>query len=68
MLEKGHDKIVLPVDVAVAKRVFSWCRLSLSWISEILDDEEALDIGPKTIELFKEILKDAKTVVYGMDQ
>lgn len=65
MLEKGHDKIVLPVDVAVAKEFSPDADYRYTWISEILDDEEALDIGPKTIELFKEILKDAKTVVWN---
>ncbi|MGD9963718.1 MAG: phosphoglycerate kinase, partial [Candidatus Izemoplasmatales bacterium] len=32
---------------------------------DILDDEMGLDIGPKTIKLFKKELKGAKTVVWN---
>ena len=64
MIDEAGDKLVLPVDTVVAKE---FANDSESKISEngIEDGWMGLDIGPKTIEIFSEVLKDAKTVVWN---
>lgn len=64
LLEKAGDKIVLPVDTVVVKE-FSNDAPSRIATNDIADDEEGLDIGPKSVELFAEVLKDAKTVIWN---
>ena len=65
LLETGKDKLVLPVDVVAAKEFSNDTEYTVRDASEIEADEMALDIGPKTIEVFEEVLKDAKTVVWN---
>ena len=65
LLEKANGKIVLGPDVATAKAFSNDSEKSFHDVEEIPNDEMGLDIGPKSIELFKEILKDAKTVVWN---
>jgi len=62
-LNKSNGKIVLPIDSANAKE-FKDVTPSYSGV-DLPDDEMGLDIGSKSIELFKEILKDAKTVAWN---
>ena len=64
MLDEAGDKLVLPVDTVVAKE---FSNDSESKISEngIEDGWMGLDIGPKSIALFSDVLKDAKTVVWN---
>ena len=54
--KKYKDKIVLPIDHVISKTLD---RTSQSLISniDIPDNHMALDIGPKTIELFNSIIK-----------
>ena len=63
-LEKGKDKIILPIDNACAKE-FKDVEPIFSQGGNIQDGYMGLDIGPKSIELFKEKLKGAKTVVWN---
>lgn len=65
LLEKGKDKIVLGTDVATAKEFNNDSEKSFHNVDSIPSDEMGLDIGPKSVALFKEILKDAKTVVWN---
>lgn len=64
ILEKGGDKIVLPVDNVVAD-AFSNDADHKVVEGDIPDGYMALDIGPKSIEDFENVLKDAKTVVWN---
>ena len=64
LLEKAGDKIVLPVD-NVAATEFSNDASREVVGDDIPDNMMGLDIGPKTIAKFKDILKDAKTVVWN---
>ena len=65
LIEKGKDKIVLPVDLVVAKEFSNDSEFRTVDLNGIEADEMALDIGEKTIELFNDVLKDAKTVVWN---
>lgn len=64
MLDEAGDKLLLPVDTVVAKE-FANDAESQVVEGDIPDGWMGLDIGPKTIELYKNALKDAKTVVWN---
>ena len=64
MLDEAGDKLLLPVDTVVAKE-FANDAESQVVEGNIPDGWMGLDIGPKTIELYKDALKDAKTVVWN---
>lgn len=64
LLEKAGDKLVLPVD-NVAATEFNNDAASEVVGQDIPDNEMGLDIGPKTVELFKRTLAGAKTVVWN---
>ena len=63
-LEKANGKIILPVDT-VASTAFSEETESKVFEGNIEDGWMGLDIGPKSIELFKKELEGAKTVVWN---
>ncbi len=63
-LEKANGKIILPVDT-VASTAFSEETESKVFEGDIEDGWMGLDIGPKSIELFKKELEGAKTVVWN---
>lgn len=65
LLELGKGKIVLGTDVITAKEFNPESEKNVRSIDAIPADEMGMDIGPKTIELFKSIIKDAKTVVWN---
>lgn len=65
LLEKNGDQIVLPVDCKVAKEFSNDAKITEVSIDEIPSDQEAMDIGPKTIELFTKELQGAHTVVWN---
>ena len=60
-----NKKIVLPVDVMVANKFDANANSKIADVDDIPDEWMGLDIGPKTIENYKKILKDAKTVVWS---
>ena len=64
MIDEAGDKLVLPVDTVVAQE-FNNDAPSKVVEGNIPEDYMGLDIGPKTIELFKNVLKEAKTVVWN---
>lgn len=64
ILAKGGDKIVLPVDSVVAEKFDNDVPHKVIE-GDIPDGYMALDIGPKSVAEFKDVLKDAKTVVWN---
>ena len=65
ILKEYPDKIVLPSDVLTASKYSNDTPCFERKIADIKDNEMGLDIGPDTIEKFKEDLKIAKTVVWN---
>ncbi|MEE1237204.1 MAG: phosphoglycerate kinase, partial [Turicibacter sp.] len=65
LLEKGGDKLVLPIDTVAAKEFSNDSEFRVVSVDELADDEMGLDVGPATVELFSNVLKDAKTVVWN---
>lgn len=64
ILDKAGDKLVLPIDNVVADKFNNDADTKVVK-GDIDDGWMALDIGPKSVEEFKNVLKDAKTVVWN---
>ncbi len=62
--EKKGVKLLIPVDTVVAKEFSNDAESKVSE-NGIADGWMGLDIGPKTTEMFKDALADAKTVVWN---
>ncbi|MDO4963637.1 MAG: phosphoglycerate kinase [bacterium] len=63
MLKKYKDKIILPVDSVVSKKFNE--DVCIKNNEDFDSNDIALDIGEKTIEKFKEILKSSNTVFWN---
>ncbi|AAT27939.1 phosphoglycerate kinase [Mycoplasma mobile 163K] len=65
-LKNNLDKFVLPIDYALAKD-FEDVKpfYNLENTLEIPNGYMGLDIGPKSIEVFKKYIKDAKTILWN---
>lgn len=64
LLKDANGKIILPVD-NVAATEFSNDAARKVVGDDIPENMMGLDIGPKTVAKFKDVLKDAKTVVWN---
>ncbi|MGN0732736.1 MAG: phosphoglycerate kinase [Emergencia sp.] len=58
-------KMLIPVDTVCATEFSNDAETKICDRDAIPADMEGLDIGPKTVELYREALKDAKTVVWN---
>lgn len=58
-------KLVLPEDVMIADKLEGGATTEIVEVDHILPDWMGVDIGPKTIDRFKQILKSARTVVWN---
>lgn len=65
LIEKGGDKLILPVDTVVAKEFAPDAENHVVKANEIPSDEMGLDIGPESVALFRKELEGAKTVVWN---
>jgi len=65
ILGEANGKIVLPIDVIVTKEFSADAEARDTEYHHLNSNEMGLDIGPKTIKLFKKELKGAKTVVWN---
>lgn len=63
--KKKNVRVVLPVDHLIVDNIDAPARLETTNDQAIPDGMIAVDIGPKTIELFKNALKDAKTICWN---
>lgn len=58
MLKKYEGKIILPIDAALENK-------KVCFINEISLDDRALDIGPQTVKVFSQYIKEAKTIFWN---
>ena len=65
MLENYPDKLILPIDVITAAEIKDNTKTHERFINEIEEDEMGLDIGPRTLEVFKQYLDDCKTIFWN---
>ncbi len=63
--EKNGVKLLIPIDTVVAKEFSNDVPFHTVGRGQIAADEEGLDIGEKTRELYANAIKDAKTVVWN---
>ncbi len=63
--KKVKVNVVLPVDHLVVDNIDTPAKIETTKDQNIPDGMIAVDIGPKSIELFKKVLKDAKTVCWN---
>ncbi len=69
LIEKGGDKLLLPVDCAITDKLdFAAGEIgSLSYVDadSLPSNMLGIDIGPKSLKQFSEIVKKAKTVIWN---
>ncbi len=65
LLEKGGEKILLPMDAVVTDHIRRDAMFRVDSLTGIAPQVAIADIGPRTRELFKERLADAKLVVWN---
>ncbi|MCB9058220.1 MAG: phosphoglycerate kinase [Calditrichae bacterium] len=58
-------KLVLPEDVLAADKFDNDAHTEIFPIDQIRSDMQGLDIGPKTIDTFSNIITDAKTIIWN---
>ncbi len=64
-LESSQCKFVLPKDVLVANKFEAGADTKIVNIDDIPTDWVGVDIGPQSIDEFKKIIGDAKTIVWN---
>ncbi|HKC83658.1 MAG TPA: phosphoglycerate kinase [bacterium] len=62
---EGGDKLVLPVDVVCARKMEAGQPLRIMDAEKVEPDWMALDIGPRSVALFREKLRGAGTVIWN---
>lgn len=65
LLERGGDRIVLPVDVVVAEDADTEVERRTVAADDVPEGWRILDVGPDTLERFRDALADARTVIWN---
>jgi phosphoglycerate kinase len=65
LLEKGGRRLLLPIDMVVADAFREDAQVQTVTPDAVPDGWRAMDIGPRTIEVFSEALKGAQLVVWN---
>jgi len=65
ILAKSADKLILPVDVVIADRFEENAASQVVDVDKIPAGWRAMDVGPKTLELYKQALEGAKLIVWN---
>ena len=64
-VKKNNVEILLPVDIVGAEEFDNESSSTVYSVNEIPDNIIGLDIGPATIELFAERIRNAKTIIWN---
>jgi phosphoglycerate kinase len=65
ILEKSGDKLVLPVDAVIADKFDAEANTQIVDVDKIPAGWRMMDVGPKTLELYKQALSGAKLIVWN---
>ncbi len=65
IMDKAGDRLILPVDAVVADAFDAEANWKVVDVDQVPAGWRMLDIGPRSIEKFGEVLKDAKLVVWN---
>ncbi len=63
--EKSRVRLILPVDVMVAKEIDNKAVGEVFSVNSVPPDKKIADIGPKTIDVFRKELEKARTVFWN---
>ncbi|WP_026463812.1 phosphoglycerate kinase [Adhaeribacter aquaticus] len=68
LIQKAKDKgvkLYLPIDNVIADKFSPDANTDVVTTGQIPDGWEGLDVGPKTIELFVDVVKNSKTILWN---
>lgn len=68
LMKKAKDlgvNLLMPVDTLTADSFDNDAKTEVADIMNIKDEYQGLDIGPKTIEMFKEVILKSKTILWN---
>jgi len=65
ILDKSGDKLLLPVDAVIADKFDAEANTQVVDVDKIPPGWRMMDIGPKSIEAFKDALKGAKLILWN---
>ena len=65
ILEKSGDKLILPVDAVIADKFEADANSQVVDVDKIPAGWRMMDVGPKTLELYKRELQGAKLIVWN---
>jgi phosphoglycerate kinase len=65
LLRDGGPKLILPVDVVVADRLDAQAEKRAVEVDVIPEGWRILDIGPRTVKLFTQYLREARTTLWN---
>lgn len=65
IMKKAGDKLVLPEDVIIAPQIRENAENKQVSVKEVLPGWKIVDIGPKSIDLFINKLKEMKTIIWN---
>jgi phosphoglycerate kinase len=63
LLETAGNKLVLPVDHVVVREIGPGAKHDV--VTEIAPEQIAVDIGPRTVELYAKTIEGAKTIIWN---
>ena len=65
ILEKSGDKLILPVDAVIADKFDAQANTQVVEVYKIPTGWRMMDVGPKTLDLYKQALNGAKLIVWN---
>ncbi len=65
ILAEGENKLRLPIDVVIANAFNDQALTQIIQVGPIPDGWRILDIGPETVENFRKVILDARTIVWN---
>ncbi len=66
MLQRSREcEVILPVDVVVSAKMEEGAQTEVVKVSSVPAEEMCLDIGPETIERFRQAIGAAKTIIWN---
>jgi phosphoglycerate kinase len=65
ILENSRDRLILPVDAVIADKFEAEANSQVIDVDKIPAGWRMMDVGPKTLELYKQVLTGAKLIVWN---
>jgi phosphoglycerate kinase len=65
IMEKAGDKLVLPLDAVIADKFEAEANSQVVEVDKIPPGWRMMDVGPKTLELYKQVLDGARLIVWN---